>query len=523
MAVSDRHDPSLHPQSPLLLTTTASSLASAPRPRAAWLSWSPPPPSSTTSQPPSSADCRRPPDVLQAGVGRPPSPRHQHLPAGWGDGCGEGHLCLQPPALPPLVSESSSLSRSSSAETSTSPWTGASIALSCPAAPATATPRQPPPCSSCAMRASRCWMLTATYILPPAAASPIMARRQPLASTGGTSRLPWDPASTPAMLPPPPPPTTGRSSSTCGPGCLPPRAGGCPACISAGGRLGLISEPPSLRSLSRRRRRPPATTRPCSSGGQLSRPASPPSCETWPAKPEAPPQQQLQSGRRREAAAAAALQQLHDLGSPGRARSGAADSEALLLHPPQPSPHGCHPSQGGVAPRWGAASPCSHPGLSARLPLPGPSPPCASPRATSPPGPGHGRHNGRALCPQLPGSRPSPRCPRGRARSGPRERRPAGPRHRRRQLAQLTSRPRRSSKAAKRTKPGKAPGPDGIPTEVWLRGGPPAHRLLSRLFSAIGSCGSRPCRLPGWCCQAHFQSRRRCRPCQLQAHNPPQL
>ena len=46
--------------------------------------------------------------------------------------------------------------------------------------------------------------------------------------------------------------------------------------------------------------------------------------------------------------------------------------------------------------------------------------------------------------------------------------------------------------AAKRSKPGKAPGPDGIPAEVWLRGGPPAHRLLSRLFSAIGSCGSVP-------------------------------
>jgi hypothetical protein len=48
------------------------------------------------------------------------------------------------------------------------------------------------------------------------------------------------------------------------------------------------------------------------------------------------------------------------------------------------------------------------------------------------------------------------------------------------------------SKAIKRTKPNKAPGPDGIATEVWLRGGPPAHRLLARLFSAIGRSDHAP-------------------------------
>jgi hypothetical protein len=47
-------------------------------------------------------------------------------------------------------------------------------------------------------------------------------------------------------------------------------------------------------------------------------------------------------------------------------------------------------------------------------------------------------------------------------------------------------------KAAKHTKPSKAPGPDGIPTEVWLRGGAPAHRLLAALFTAIGESDATP-------------------------------
>jgi hypothetical protein len=42
-------------------------------------------------------------------------------------------------------------------------------------------------------------------------------------------------------------------------------------------------------------------------------------------------------------------------------------------------------------------------------------------------------------------------------------------------------------KAAKHTKPGRAPGPDGIPTEIWLRGGEPIQRLLAALFTAIGN------------------------------------
>ena len=52
--------------------------------------------------------------------------------------------------------------------------------------------------------------------------------------------------------------------------------------------------------------------------------------------------------------------------------------------------------------------------------------------------------------------------------------------------------PEEVSRAAKRTQPGRAPGPDGVPTEVWLRGGEPAFHLLAALFTAIGNTSATP-------------------------------
>lgn len=52
--------------------------------------------------------------------------------------------------------------------------------------------------------------------------------------------------------------------------------------------------------------------------------------------------------------------------------------------------------------------------------------------------------------------------------------------------------PEEVAKAAKHTKPGRAPGPDGIPTDVWLRGGAPVHRLLAALFTAVGRSSTTP-------------------------------
>ncbi len=46
--------------------------------------------------------------------------------------------------------------------------------------------------------------------------------------------------------------------------------------------------------------------------------------------------------------------------------------------------------------------------------------------------------------------------------------------------------------ALKRARPGAAPGPDGIPTELWRRSGDAVPRLLSRLYSAVGATGQVP-------------------------------
>ena len=46
--------------------------------------------------------------------------------------------------------------------------------------------------------------------------------------------------------------------------------------------------------------------------------------------------------------------------------------------------------------------------------------------------------------------------------------------------------------AARITQPGTSPGPDGIPPELWRRGGDVLYPLLAKVFSAIGQLGSTP-------------------------------
>jgi hypothetical protein len=46
--------------------------------------------------------------------------------------------------------------------------------------------------------------------------------------------------------------------------------------------------------------------------------------------------------------------------------------------------------------------------------------------------------------------------------------------------------------AIKYSKPGTSPGPDGLPTVFWKRGGPLLQDLLARLFSAVGGGGTTP-------------------------------
>ena len=47
-------------------------------------------------------------------------------------------------------------------------------------------------------------------------------------------------------------------------------------------------------------------------------------------------------------------------------------------------------------------------------------------------------------------------------------------------------------KAARLTQPGTAPGPDGLPAEIWRRGGEVLYPLLARVFSAVGQLGTIP-------------------------------
>ena len=47
-------------------------------------------------------------------------------------------------------------------------------------------------------------------------------------------------------------------------------------------------------------------------------------------------------------------------------------------------------------------------------------------------------------------------------------------------------------KAARLTQPGTAPGPDGLPAELWRRGGEVLYPLLARVFSAVGQLGTIP-------------------------------
>ena len=46
--------------------------------------------------------------------------------------------------------------------------------------------------------------------------------------------------------------------------------------------------------------------------------------------------------------------------------------------------------------------------------------------------------------------------------------------------------------AAKNTRPGTSPGPDGLPAELWRRGGPALCDLLAAVFTAAGRTGSLP-------------------------------
>ncbi|KAG1677910.1 hypothetical protein FOA52_001328 [Chlamydomonas sp. UWO 241] len=46
--------------------------------------------------------------------------------------------------------------------------------------------------------------------------------------------------------------------------------------------------------------------------------------------------------------------------------------------------------------------------------------------------------------------------------------------------------------AATHSKPGTAPGPDGIPVDVWLKLGEPAFELLAAVFTAVGATGGTP-------------------------------
>ena len=47
-------------------------------------------------------------------------------------------------------------------------------------------------------------------------------------------------------------------------------------------------------------------------------------------------------------------------------------------------------------------------------------------------------------------------------------------------------------KAAHLTQPGTAPSPDGLPLELWRRGGEALYPLLARVFSAVGQLGTIP-------------------------------
>ena len=46
--------------------------------------------------------------------------------------------------------------------------------------------------------------------------------------------------------------------------------------------------------------------------------------------------------------------------------------------------------------------------------------------------------------------------------------------------------------AVRRARPGTAPGPDGVPVEVWRRGGEALWGLLAALYSAIGRTARTP-------------------------------